>query len=113
MIVGGHSNNHVVLSNLSPKGLKADLATCASVLRKRLRPQTLWPFCYPYGHSYSYDAATIRHLRALDFVCAFTTVPAPIQPGDDLFTLPRIDTNDILTKVSPATIPSQPICAAS
>jgi len=93
--------------------LKADLATCASVLRKRLRPQTLWPFSYPYGHSYSFDATTIRRLRSLDFVCAFTTVPGPIHPGDDLFTLHRIDTNDISTKVKPAAIPNQRICAAS
>jgi peptidoglycan/xylan/chitin deacetylase (PgdA/CDA1 family) len=113
MIIGGHSNNHTVLSNLTPTGLKADLATCASVLRRRLRRQDLWPFCYPYGHSYSFDAATIRRLRSLDFVCAFTTVPRPIQPGDDLFTLPRIDTNDVLTRVPPAVQPKQRICAAS
>lgn len=113
MVMGGHSNNHVALSSLNAAKLKADLGTCANVLRKRLQPQLLWPFCYPYGHSYSFNDATTQRLRALAFVCGFTTVPGPIRPGEDLFALHRIDTNDVLTKVQPATTPNQRTCAAS
>ncbi|HUJ10930.1 MAG TPA: polysaccharide deacetylase family protein [Verrucomicrobiae bacterium] len=99
MIIGGHSNNHVALSSLNAEGQELDLTTCAEVLHKRTSPQTLWPFCYPYGHSYSFNATTIHNLRKLGFVCGFTTVPGAIQPGADLFTLRRVDTNDVLKMV--------------
>ena len=101
MVIGGHSNNHVALSSLSPEEQELDLTNCAEVLHQRLTPQSLWPFCYPYGHSYSYNATTIQHLRDLDFVCAFTTETGPIRAGDNLFALRRVDTNDVLTKVQP------------
>ena len=101
MVIGGHSNNHVALAGLNPKEQEVDLTTCTEVLRKRLQPQALWPFCYPYGHSYSFNAATIQHLRALGFVCSFTTEPEAIRAGDDPFTLRRVDTNDVLKKIQP------------
>ncbi|HUI06194.1 MAG TPA: polysaccharide deacetylase family protein [Verrucomicrobiae bacterium] len=101
MVIGGHSNNHVALSSLSPEEQEMDLATCAQVLHERLAPQAFWPFCYPYGHSYSFDAVTIQHLRALGFMCSFTTVPGAIGAGEDPFTLRRVDTNDVLKKIQP------------
>ena len=108
MVIGGHSNNHVALSSLSPEEQEVDLTTCAGALRKRVSPQALWPFCYPYGHSYSYNPTTIQHLRALGFVCSFTTVPDPIRAGDDPFKLCRVDTNDVLKKIQPG----QPVVPA-
>lgn len=102
MMIGGHSNNHVALSTLSDEQQKMDLTTCASVLRKRVSSQAHWPFCYPYGHSYSFNVVTIQHLRALGFICGFTTEPDAIRVGDDLFTLRRVDTNDVLKKILPS-----------
>ena len=99
MVLGGHSKNHVALSSLDADGQKTDLTACAEVLRERTAPQALWPFCYPYGHSYSYNETTIQTLRSLGFVCSFTTQPGAILPGADLFTLRRVDTNDILTMI--------------
>jgi peptidoglycan/xylan/chitin deacetylase (PgdA/CDA1 family) len=101
MVIGGHSNNHVALSSLGPEEQEVDLATCAGVLHQRLTPQPLWPFCYPYGHSYSFNETTIRHLRAQKFVCSFTTESGAIRAGDDPFALRRVDTNDVLKKVQP------------
>ena len=101
MVMGGHSNNHIALSGLRAKEQELDLKTCAEALLRRLNPQAFWPFCYPYGHSYSYNGTTIQHLQALDFVCAFTTESGPIRVGDNPFTLRRVDTNDVLTKVHP------------
>ncbi len=101
MIIGGHTHNHVALSTLSNEEQAVDLATCGSVLRKRLKPQEFWPFCYPYGHSYSFNAATIQRLKAVGFICAFTTETGSNRPGDDLFTLRRVDTNDVLKKMQP------------
>jgi peptidoglycan/xylan/chitin deacetylase (PgdA/CDA1 family) len=101
MVIGGHSNNHVALSSLSPAEQEADLTTCAKVLHERISPQAHWPFCYPYGHSYSFNATTIQNLRALGFICSFTTEPGTSRPGADLFTLRRVDTNDILKKIQP------------
>lgn len=101
MVIGGHSNNHVALSGLSDEEQRMDLTTCAGVLRERVAPQPFWPFCYPYGHSYSFNAATIQHLRALGFVGSFTTEPGANRVGDDLFALRRVDTNDVLKKIQP------------
>lgn len=101
MVIGGHSNNHVALSSLSAEEQARDLTTCARVLRERVSPQALWPFCYPYGHSYSFNATTIQNLRALGFVCSFTTEPGAIRTGEDLFSLRRVDTNDVLKKIQP------------
>jgi len=101
MVIGGHSNNHVALSSLSPEEQEVDLATCARVLHQRVAPQPAWPFCYPYGHSYSFNATTVQHLRALGFLCSFTTEPGAVRAGDDPFTLRRVDTNDVLKKIQP------------
>jgi peptidoglycan/xylan/chitin deacetylase (PgdA/CDA1 family) len=102
MIIGGHTHNHVALSTLSNEEQAADLATCASVLRKRLKSQPFWPFCYPYGHSYSFNAATIQRLNTVGFMCAFTTETGSNRRGDDPFTLRRVDTNDVSKKMQPA-----------
>jgi peptidoglycan/xylan/chitin deacetylase (PgdA/CDA1 family) len=99
MIIGGHTHNHVALSTLSNEEQAVDLATCGSVLRKRLKSQAFWPFCYPYGHSYSFNAATIQRLNAVGFMCGFTTETGSNRPGDDLFSLRRVDTNDVSKKM--------------
>jgi hypothetical protein len=102
MIMGGHTHRHIALSKLSDAEQAADLGTCAGTLHKRLTPQPMWPFTYPYGHSYSFNAVTIRTLRENDFTCSFTTEPGSNEAGADPFTLHRIDTNDVLKYMQPA-----------
>jgi len=102
MVLGGHTHQHVALSKLTDTEQAADLAACADALRRRLSPQPLWPFTYPYGHGYSFNAVTVDNLRGQNFMCSFTTEPGSNPPGADLFTLHRIDTNDVLKYMQPA-----------
>jgi peptidoglycan/xylan/chitin deacetylase (PgdA/CDA1 family) len=95
MVVGGHSHSHTALATLDDAGRHRDLETCTRLLRRRLQPQPLWPFSYPYGKRQSYGAATADLVRELGYCCAFATDVGANQPGCDLFALRRIDTNDV------------------
>ena len=68
-----------------------------------MKPQTLWPFTYPYGQLHSFNDTTIRLLRDLGFDCAYTTVPGPNYITDNRFLLRRVDTVDVRTKLPAAT----------
>jgi peptidoglycan/xylan/chitin deacetylase (PgdA/CDA1 family) len=95
MVVGSHSHNHTALSCLSDERQREDLETCTALLRGRLRPQALWPFCYPYGKKHSYNGVTVQTLRELGYCCSFETELGVNHVGQDLFALKRVDTNDI------------------
>lgn len=91
MVIGGHTHMHRPLSSLSSAELKDDLETCTSILRRELKPQPLWAFCYPYGKRDSYTAETISLLKDLGWDCGFTTESAANEPGQDLFKISRVD----------------------
>jgi peptidoglycan/xylan/chitin deacetylase (PgdA/CDA1 family) len=91
MVIGGHTHRHRPLASLTDAELKQDLTVSSDLLRARLYPQPLWPFCYPYGKSDSFQPAAIELLKRLRFDCAFTTEKGPNQPGQDLFTITRVD----------------------
>jgi peptidoglycan/xylan/chitin deacetylase (PgdA/CDA1 family) len=95
MVVGGHSHNHTALSLLSDEHQRKDLEMCTALLQRRLRPQALWPFCYPYGGKHSYNDVTVQTIRALGYSCSFSTVPGINHVAQDLFALRRVDTNDL------------------
>jgi peptidoglycan/xylan/chitin deacetylase (PgdA/CDA1 family) len=107
MALGGHTHMHRPLSSLTLPELEKDLKTCTHILRRELKPQDVWPFCYPYGKSDSYTPDTIAWTQLLGYNCGFTTQHGPSQPGQDLFTIPRVD-----CKKAPA-LPSEPELAAS
>ena len=91
MAVGGHTHLHRPLASLSSAELTADLETCTAVLRKQLLPQPVWAFCYPYGKSDSYTPEAIATIKKLGYDCGFTTESAPNLPGQDCFTISRVD----------------------
>src|SRR5262245_8909497 len=95
MIIGGHSHEHKPLSSLSESELKSDLNACHRSLTQKLLPQDFWPFCYPYGQRNSFDNDVIRQLQKLGFSCSFSSEAGANHPGDDLFTLRRLDCNDV------------------
>jgi peptidoglycan/xylan/chitin deacetylase (PgdA/CDA1 family) len=95
MIIGGHSHQHQPLSSLSAAELRADLNACRQSLTKNLLPQDFWPFCYPYGKRNSFDVGVMRQLQQLGFACAFSTEVGSNRPGDDLFTIRRLDCKDV------------------
>jgi peptidoglycan/xylan/chitin deacetylase (PgdA/CDA1 family) len=95
MIMGGHSHRHIALATLDDDRQRDDLATCTDLLHRRLRPQALWPFSYPYGRPHTYNAVTVRSIRGLGYCCGFSTEVGPNRMGQDVFALRRVDTKDI------------------
>jgi hypothetical protein len=61
------------------------------LLDENVKGQSLWPFCYPYGKSDSYNEEVIGLLKDLRFDCAFTTKSGPALAGSDLFHISRVD----------------------
>jgi peptidoglycan/xylan/chitin deacetylase (PgdA/CDA1 family) len=94
MLIGGHSHEHKPLSSLGDTELELDLNLCREILTGQLHPQSLWPFCYPYGKKDSFNSATKGMLRELGFVCSFSTEVGCNTPGTDPFALRRVDCKD-------------------
>jgi peptidoglycan/xylan/chitin deacetylase (PgdA/CDA1 family) len=92
MLVGGHSHQHLPLSGLSRQEQFSDLSHSFELLRKHLEPQAMWPFSYPYGR---YDASTVQILHELGATCAFTVEAGLNDARQSLFTLRRLDPNDL------------------
>ena len=101
MVIGGHSHQHRSLEELSDDELGMDLSTCRDVLERNLHPQSLWPFCYPYGKAQSFGERTISRLKELRFHCSFTTEQGVNLPQSDLFTLRRFDCKDAIRDLTP------------
>ncbi len=95
MLIGGHSNGHMVMSTLDNSRQREDLETSTGLLHSRLNSQNLWPFCYPYGTAYTFNSITIQILRSLGYVCSFTTENGVNEVGQDTFNIHRTDTNDV------------------
>jgi len=91
LVMGGHSHWHRPLATLSRAELHNDLASCRALLDIRLAPQKLWPFCFPYGKSDSFNAASLEELAALRFHCAFTTEAGANTSGAGPFEIRRLD----------------------
>lgn len=91
MSIGGHTHRHRPLASLTSEELQADLETSTELLRRNLAPQALWPFCYPYGKRDSFPAEAMGLLERLGFACAFTTEKGPNGPGQNFFTIGRVD----------------------
>lgn len=100
MIIGGHSHHHKPLSSLSESELISDLTTCRQSLTRNLLPQDFWPFCYPYGKRNSFDGGVMQQLKKLGFSCSFSSEVGSNRPGDDLFTLSRLDCKDVPTQLN-------------
>jgi peptidoglycan/xylan/chitin deacetylase (PgdA/CDA1 family) len=96
MVIGGHSHSHVALATMDSDRQRADLETCTGMLHERLKPQTFWPFSYPYGKTNSFNPLTIEAIHDLGFACAFATEVGDNRVGQDLFSIRRIDTKDIV-----------------
>jgi peptidoglycan/xylan/chitin deacetylase (PgdA/CDA1 family) len=92
MALGGHSHGHNALPKLPASTRRADLLQCATLIRAHLRPQSLWPFSYPYG---DVDAATAAMVGELGFDCAFTTEVGANESDADRFHIRRFDPKDV------------------
>ncbi|MGK7873251.1 MAG: polysaccharide deacetylase family protein [Xenococcaceae cyanobacterium] len=95
MIFGGHTKNHRVLSRLNYEEQHAELDRGVQLIQDLTGQQSV-PFCYPYGHTHTYNNDTIAALAALDYSVSFNTVRRSVRFGtDNRYELPRFDTKDL------------------
>lgn len=94
-ILGGHTHRHQALATLAEADMRSDLETNWNWLQANLRPQPLWPFCYPYGKPHTIHPRAPNVLADLGYACAFTTTVDHARPGTDPFQIPRFDCKDV------------------
>jgi peptidoglycan/xylan/chitin deacetylase (PgdA/CDA1 family) len=95
MTFGFHSERHRVLARLALAQQREELEDGAARVRA-LTGQQAVPFCYPYGHSHTYDASTVAALASYGYSAAFTTSRRIADPSRDArFEIPRLDTRDL------------------
>ena len=85
VLIGGHSTNHAILTQLDSEGLESEVADCRTWLERELRRPVLH-FCYPDG-AYNRDvlSAVQRHYDS-----AVTTEAGWVPSQPSLLELPRI-----------------------
>jgi len=96
MIVGSHSVSHPVFSTLSPEAQAREITDSFDFLEEASGGLGLRTFCYPYGHSHTYNADTVRLLEQSGCRLAFTAEHRDVAPGDMAaapMELPRHDCN--------------------
>ena len=96
MHIGGHGNQHYWLASLSRAAQKIEIEASKAFSQNMGADMDQWTFCYPYGN---YNQDTLELLQEANCKAAFTTQVriADIQ-SDNMLTLPRLDTNDLLNK---------------
>jgi peptidoglycan/xylan/chitin deacetylase (PgdA/CDA1 family) len=99
MAFGGHTEHHFVLSRLDAAAQRAELRAGLEQVRA-LTGQASVPFCYPYGHPHTYDAATLAALADLGYSTAFTTAREVERGQHGRYEIARFDTNDLYPHVN-------------
>tara|TARA_X000000950_G_C13917002_1_gene661523 strand:- start:1818 stop:2705 length:888 start_codon:yes stop_codon:yes gene_type:complete len=95
MIIGSHSENHILLSRLSYNQQFKDIKNSKNYLENILNEE-INTFCYPYGGKISYNYDTLKILKLLKFKIAFSVENREINRKDfknKPFELPRFDCN--------------------
>lgn len=87
--IGGHSQSHRILSNLSDEDLRTDIEENLGFLRDLLHRQIV-DFSYPEGFDGSYDDRAIAILKSNGITCSPSAVYGAFLPGDDPFHLQRV-----------------------
>lgn len=95
MIFGFHTERHRVLSRLDRSAQRLELAQGVARVHG-WTGQASVPFCYPYGHSHTFDATTLDLLEEIGYGSAFTTKRRLSDPSlDGRYEVPRYDTRDL------------------
>ncbi len=83
--IGGHTVNHVKLSEIPIQEAKIEIESCKRDLEGIIH-QKLYSFSYPHG---SYNNAVAQLVSSAGFDCAVTCKSSFIFGDEDLFQLPR------------------------
>ena len=95
MWIGGHSNSHKWLDELSDEEQAYELSTSKDFLINNGVDKELLTFCYPYG---GYNLKTIKLLEENNYKSAFTCVPESFDLSvinKNFLEIPRFDCNDL------------------
>ena len=93
MYIGSHGYDHYWLNTLSPEKQEQEIDLSLEFLREVGSPTDNWVMCYPYG---VYNSSLIDILRKKHCKFALTTkVDIANLNKDNIFTLERLDTNDL------------------
>lgn len=95
MIIGSHSESHILLSRLNYKKQFKEINNSKIFLEKIIN-KNIDIFCYPYGGKISYNFDTLKILKKLKFKLAYSVERRDISAKDLKFRpyeLPRYDCN--------------------
>ena len=95
MIIGSHSESHILLSRLNYKKQFKEINNSKIFLEKIIN-KNIDIFCYPYGGKISYNFDTLKILKKLKFKLAYSVERRDITAKDLKFRpyeLPRYDCN--------------------
>tara|TARA_B100000780_G_C21108161_1_gene447613 strand:+ start:414 stop:1331 length:918 start_codon:yes stop_codon:yes gene_type:complete len=92
MHFGSHGKSHFWFSSLEESDQEREITSSIKFLNSLYKKDYDLTMCYPYG---SYNERTINLLKKYQFKLAVTTIPGTYnQEKDNLFEIPRWDTND-------------------
>lgn len=94
MEIGSHTHGHPILAFLSESEQKKEVSLSKKVLEEILDEEVNL-FSYPYGTPNSFSEATIEFLKISRYRAAVTTNQDYVSNSTQLFTLNRIDTNEV------------------
>lgn len=93
MQIAPHSVSHAILSKLEHASMEREIQESWAALERELE-KPLKVFCYPTGRNEDYGQREIDVLKREGFICAVSTIPGQVSPGDMtsnmLYSLPRL-----------------------
>lgn len=94
MHIGSHGFDHFWLGSLSYEQQKIEIEKSVEFIKKIYGNKfSDWTICFPYGN---YNEDTLKLLEEYNCAAGFTTeVRIANISNDNIFTIPRLDTNDI------------------
>jgi len=91
--IGAHTVSHSMLSAL-PASVQRDEIRQSKVDLEEILGHQVRSFAYPFGTLSDYTRETVSLVKQLDFDCACSNFKDVVQPGADLFQLPRLIVRD-------------------
>ncbi len=86
---GAHTENHVILTRVSPEEAEAEIHRSKQVIEDQLKEECVL-FCYPNGKTGDFDDRTRQMVQNAGFRGALLSLPGLVGPGDDPLALRRI-----------------------
>lgn len=91
--IGAHTVSHSMLSALPASDQRREIQQSKADLEEILGCPVR-SFAYPFGTLSDYTSETVGLVKQLGFDCACSNFKAVVQPGADLFQLPRLIVRD-------------------